>query len=272
MGLPLKDYAIGERILYGLIKKHIAGTTMSSAIEKAKELNGKKLAVSIAFLSDSAADSAKARYATTTYLELIRRIGRMGLKASIQVPLSQIGLIVSDELAARNIGDILGTANKYGVFVWLEVQGKKQIPKFLREAKGLGYAVSVNDSDEYLSRNNTHIKALKILCTEGDGKAVNDVKDISKSLKSATDIVRNAVLQSVPEKALREFLKTSASKKTVIFEFQLGYSGKKLSSMVKKGVKASVYVPFGKDWKHYAVSRAPGKYARFLATRIIKEA
>jgi proline dehydrogenase len=268
----LTDYAIGERILYRLIKKHIAGTTMSSAIEKAKELNGKKLPVSIEFLSDSAADSAKARYATTTYLELIRRIARTGLKASIQVPISQIGLMVSEEIAAKNIGDILETANKYGVFVWLEVKGNKRIPKFLQDAKGLGYAVSINDSDDYLKKNDFHIKALKVLCTEaGEGESVKDEKAMSKSLISATKFVRNAVLQSVPDKTLREFLKTSASKKSLIFEFQLGYSGKKLNSMVKRGVKASVYIPFGKDWKHYAVSRSPGRYARFLATRILKE-
>ena len=92
----MREHAtIVEGLLYRLIRKHIAGTTMSSAIEKAKELNGKKLPVSIAFLSDSARDSAKARYATTTYLELIRRIARMGLKASVQVPLGQIGYGVS---------------------------------------------------------------------------------------------------------------------------------------------------------------------------------
>src|SRR5208337_4836274 len=131
--MVLKEHPIVGRILYRLIKKHIAGTTMSSVIERAKELNGKKLPVSIAFLSDSAKDSTKAKYATTTYLELIRRIARMGLKASVQVPLNQIGSGVSEEVAVRNGKEILRTANKYGVFVWFELNGPGvSIPLFTR--------------------------------------------------------------------------------------------------------------------------------------------
>jgi proline dehydrogenase len=267
----LKDYAIAESIIYRLIKKHIAGTTMSSAIEKAKELNGKKLPVSIGFLSESASDSAKARYATTTYLELIRRISRMGLKASVQVPLSQIGIDVSDGVADRNLEDIINTANKHGVFVWLEMQHELRTPEFLRDAKGIGYAVSLKDSEAYLRRND-YVRSLKILCSERDGVSAADNKKVSKTLRAATKIVKNTVLQSVPENAIKELLNASASKKSLIFEFQLGYSSKKISSMVKKGMKTSIYVPFGKDWKHYAVSRSPGKYSRFLAERILKEA
>ncbi|MGA3020715.1 MAG: hypothetical protein ABSD68_02085 [Candidatus Micrarchaeales archaeon] len=267
----MKDYAIAERILYRLIKKHIAGTTMSSAIEKAKELNGKKLPVSIGFLSENASDSAKARYATTTYLELIRRISRMGLKASVQVPLSQIGIDISDGIADRNMKDIVSTANKHGVFVWIEMQHEFRIPKFLQDAKGIGYAVSVKDSEAYLRRNNDYIRSLKVLCSERDGVPAADGKKMSKTLRAATKIVKNAVLQSVPENAIKELLNGNASKKFLIFEFQLGYSSKKISSMVKRGMKTSIYVPFGKDWKHYAVTRSPGKYSRFLATRILKE-
>lgn len=266
----MKDYAIGERILYRLIKNHIAGATMSSAIEKAKELNGKKLPVSIEFLSDSANDRIKARYATTTYLELIRRIARMGLKASIQVPLSQIGCGISEDIASRNIEEIMALANRYGVFVWFEVQGTEEVPSILREAKGVGYAVNLDESEEYVRRNGKLIRALKVLCSD-DADAKKDAKKVSRILRAATKAVKNTMLQSVPEVAMKEFLKVNASKKSLIFEFQLGYSGKKISGMMKRGIKASVYVPFGKDWKHYAMSRTPGTYTRFLATKLLKE-
>ena len=236
----MSDYAIGERILYRLIKKHIAGTTMSSAIDKAKELNGKKLPVSIEFLSDSSGDRIKARYATTTYLELIRRIARMGLKASIQVPLSQIGYGISEDVAERNMEEILGTANRYGVFVWFETQGWNDVPRPLKDARGVGYAVDLEESEAYVKSNGPNIRALKILCS-GEAKAKKDSKKVSKSLRTATKMVKNAVLQSVPEGAIKEFLKTSTSKKSLTFEFQLGYRGKELKGMVKRGMKASVY-------------------------------
>lgn len=269
----MAERAIAERLLYRIIRRHIAGTTMSSAIDKARELNDRKLPVSIAFLSESAKDSTKARYATTTYLELIRRIARMGLKASVQVPLDQIGYDISDDVAEKNANEILSTARNYGVFVWLEIRSNRfALPSFLHDAKGVGYAVSVDYSDDYLHANRGDIKALKLLCTEAHANGKEAAKRVSGMVKNAAKTVRNAVVQSAPEGSMRELLNGSNVKKSIIFEMQLGYSGKKISRIVKRGGRVSVYVPFGKDWEHYAVSRAPERYARFLATKILKEA
>ncbi len=269
----MAERAIAERLLYRIIKKHIAGTTMSSAIEKARELNDKKLPVSIAFLSESARDSTKARYATTTYLELIRRIARMGLKASVQVPLDQIGFDISDEVAEKNVNDILNTAKTYGVFVWLEIRDHRfTLPGFLHDAKGVGYAINADHADDYLRVNRGHIRAVKILCTESHGDGKETAKRVSGSVKNAVKSVASAVVQSAPDGTLRELLNGSNVKKSLIFEFQLGYNSQKIGKIVRRGARTSIYVPFGKDWEHYAVSKTPERYARFLATRILKEA
>ena len=270
--VSLPEHAIAERLLYRLIKKNIAGTTMSSAIEKAKELNDKRIAASISFLSNSAADSTKARYATTTYLELIRRIARLGLKASVQVPLSQVGSSISGSIVAKNVKDIVGTANNYGVFVWLETNGgSRYAPSFLKNAKGIGYAVSIRESEKYLNGKGYRTNALKILCSERSDEDEGKHADIFEKLKKVADNMGNTVLQSVPESTLRKLLNGSKLKKSLVFEFQLGYSNKKINEVVKKGARTSVYVPFGKDWERYAVNRAPGRYAHFLATKILKE-
>jgi len=47
------------KIAHRLIKKHIAGNTMSSAIKKAKQLNAKGLLASITFLSDVPKNNCK---------------------------------------------------------------------------------------------------------------------------------------------------------------------------------------------------------------------
>lgn len=268
----MAEHAIAERLLYRIVKRHIAGTTMSSAIEKAKELNDKKLPVSIAFLSGRTTDSTKARYATTTYLELIRRIARLGLKASVQVPLDQIGFDISDEVAAKNVNEIISTAKRFGVFVWLEIHDHRiMLPAFLHDARGVGYAVSVDNSDEYL-RANRGIRALKILCTDTHGQKRDEGIRVSSKVRSAARSVRNAVVQSVPDAALRELLNGSRARKSLIFELELGYNSQNLNRILRRGARASVYVPFGKDWGRYAVSRTPERYARFLATRILTEA
>ena len=269
--MVLKEHPIVGRILYRLIKKHIAGTTMSSVIDRAKELNGKKLPVSIAFLSDSARDSTKAKYATTTYLELIRRIARMGLKASIQVPLSQIGSGVSDDVVARNSREILRTANKYGVFVWFELNGPGgRMPSFLKGARGMGYAIGIGELGRYLGRKDAEMKSLKVLCTgKADDKKAGE--GMSEGVKLALRSAKSVVLQSAPDVLARPFVNSREHRKSMVFEFQLGYSSKAIGNLVKKGAKTSIYVPFGKDWTQYAIDRVPENYARFLASSLLKE-
>jgi proline dehydrogenase len=269
--MGLKEHPIVGRILYRLIRKHIAGTTMSSVIERAKELNGRKLPVSIAFLSDSARDSTKAKYATTTYLELIRRIARMGLKASVQVPLSQIGYGLSEDVASRNSREILRTANNYGVFVWFELNGSGgRLPAFLRNAKGMGYAIGVNELGRYIGGKRPELKSLKVLCT-GKAEDKKSGAEKAKGVKLALDSARSVVLQSAPDGLAKSFVNSREYRKLMVFEFQLGCSNKAVSDLVKKGAKASIYVPFGKDWTQYAINNVPENYARFLASSLLKE-
>jgi len=267
----LEEHPIMGRILYRLIKKHIAGTTMSSVIERAKELNGKKLPVSIAFLSDSARDSTKAKYATTTYLELIRRIARMGLKASVQVPLSQIGSGVSDDVSARNVKEILGTANKYGVFVWLELAGAgARIPSLQGSARGMGYAIGIGEVGRYLGRKGSDSVPLKVLCTESSEER-KSAAEMSESVRRALKSAKSLVLQSAPDGLAKQFISSREYRKSMVFEFQLGYSSKAIANLTKKGARASIYVPFGKDWTQYAMNKVPENYARFLASSLLKE-
>jgi proline dehydrogenase len=266
------EHAIAEKLLYRLIKRHIAGTTMDSAIAKAKELNGKRMHVSLAFLSGDALDTTKARYATTTYLELIRSISRLGLKASVQVPLGQIGYTISSGIAEKNVNEILGTANKHGVFVWLDVRNHRfELPGFLDGAKGIGYAVDLGKAEEYMKVNKGSIRAVKALCNE----VHNDRESINSAfvrLRRIATGVSSMVVQSAPDGVMRKLLNGSGAAKRTVFELQLGYKSKIANRLIRRGSSISVYVPFGKDWQQYARSTVPERYARFLAKNILNEA
>lgn len=268
----MAEHAIAEKLLYRLIKRHIAGATMDSAIDKAKELNGKKIHVSLAFLSGDALDTTKARYATTTYLELIRSISRLGLKASVQVPLGQVGYAISNTIAEKNVNEILSTANHHGVFVWLDVRNHRfELPQFLRGAKGVGYALALSKAEEYMKVNGDSIRAVKAVCND----VHNDRESIthaSNRLRKMQGKVASMVVQSAPDGVIRKLLNGSGGARHTVFELQLGYKSKVANRLAKRGSGISVYVPFGKYWQQYAMSTVPGRYARFLAKNILNEA
>ena len=272
-----------QKLVYKLVKKYIAGTTITSAIEAAKSFNSKGIPVSLTFLTAPVDTLPKARYVASTYLELIRRIGRFGLKASLQIPIADIGFFISESSARAYLDKILETGNKYGIFVWLELPSNFRDGEYVLNAKGIGYVVhSRSKYDIDFSR-----KAVKISFIDGleeeqeaegkeshklDAKKKQDEKNIlSKDLALVKQMQSKAaytVLQFAPEKLMHEVVKNSAYKKSLIFEFQLGYEHK-YAGLAKKGWRTSVYVPFGKVWLDYAASRLQGHYTRMLVRKLL---
>jgi proline dehydrogenase len=264
----LKDDSFVERILYRLVKKHVSGTTMSSALEKTKELNSKNMHVSITFLSNSIATRQKAKYVTTTYLELVRQISRLGLKASIQAPLNQLGLDVDEQTAAENLSEIIKTGNKYGVFVWAEVpQGSSFSTNQFDGAKGFGIAAQSPEIGKIVKAHKG-VRAFKAIfnSTEEDVKSDALARQVANLQEKA-----NTVMLSPPDALVRKLMNGGKGKKSIIFEFRFGDRNKKLKRLAKKGARTSVYLPFGKDWQAYAMNNVPEGYMRFLAGKLLSE-
>ncbi len=258
-----------EKMLYRLIRKHIAGTTMSSALAKAKEFNKKDMLVSVTYLSGAVESKVKARYVTTTYKELIRRIARLGIKANVQVPLEQIGASVSAEAAAENIAEILDAGNRYGVFIWAEVNGEQQrIIERLDASKGFGIAVPERHLGEYVQKGRRAI--IKVMFNDERKHTHTEEKGMPTAVVRLLGKNSNIVLSSPPEGMLWKIVKLGGRyRKSVVFEFKMGYSNKKVAKLMRKGVKVGINVPFGKDWTGYAMTNVPEGYMRFLANNLL---
>lgn len=257
-----------EKLVYRLIKKHIAGTTMNSALERAQRLNKENILTSIIFLSGTADSRYKARYATTTYTELIRRISRLGLKSSVHVPVGQIGGAFDKELAYENLAEIINIGNKHGVFVWGALNGSPEdivVAQKLNGSKGFGVAASHERTREVVKE--VQPKAAKIIF---DGKNDEKEKELMKEVELVADNTNMAVLSSVPEKLLRSIL-NSKYKKLVAFEFGMGNGTGKAKKVISKGAKASVSIPFGKDWTSYATEIVPEGNMHFIVSKLLKE-
>ena len=265
--VSLEHEPIVERIIHGLVKKHIAGTTMESALDSAKRLGSRNISPSLVFLSSNVVDKAKAKYITTTYSELVRRIARSGVKGSVQLSLEQLGAGIDVKLALDNFGEVVAVAKKYGVFLWVapDVVGHAAISAMAKSG-GAGIVVSEEEAEDY-AKYADKIGAAKLLFKEyvpgKKGSAVKRVEELRKAYG-------NVVVSNMNEAALGELIRCK-SRPDVTVEFEFGYSERKLAKAMKKGVKASMLVPFGKDWIKYAMNSAPERYMRFVAGKLLKE-
>ncbi|MDE1823063.1 MAG: hypothetical protein KGH50_01935 [Candidatus Micrarchaeota archaeon] len=266
----MAEEPILERVMERLMEKHISGTTMSSALDKAKEANKNSMIASINFLSADVTDRSKARYVMTTYAEMIRRISRFGINASIQVPLDQIGMKVGRDVAYGNLSELLKIGNRHGVFVWAEVRDSSESLDEFDDARGFGVAFHDDKAERYL-REYRGLRAFKIIFREKEYRGKDYYERIAKSVTKGRRSHMTPVLSSLPEKAFWQLLRSTSSERNLIFEFRLGYSNSSIKKALKKGAKLCVFVPFGKDWARYAMNNVPEGYMRFLAGRLLNE-
>jgi len=244
---------------------------MGSALRKAKSVNMKGIPVSITFLSDNPDSRAKSSYITTTYMQLIRELSRLGIKGSVHMQLEQLGSGLSKEIAIENAKKIIEFGNKYGIFVWLESNKENNLLAELSSSKGVGAAFSSIESAEayyksYISKH--RYRMMKVMCkSEAKSKPIDEVNSISKLMDNG-----KVVLLSPSDSIIEKFLKNGIKyKKSLIFEFQLGYSEKRLGKWAKKGMGLSMYIPFGKDWVRYTMSNVPEGYMRSIAGSLLAE-
>lgn len=258
---------IVERIIHRLVRRHIAGTTMDSALEAAKSLIGRNIGASITFLSSSVLDKPKAKYITTTYSELVRRIARSGIKAGVQVPLEQVGGAIDGSAALENLGDILATASKYGVFVWVDPDGVgTAAADAVAGRKGVGLAVSESEFSSY-SRYGKTVEAAKVHFKEyRPARKADAVKRLAEVRRAYGSVV----LAHPTEDMLSAVMKCR-DREGLSLEFGLGYGARKLGKVAVGGLKVSELVPFGKDWIKYATNNAPEGYMRFVAAKLLKD-
>ena len=261
--------------MFRLVKKHIAGQTMDAALTRTKELNALGLPASITFLSHIPLDKAKVNYITATYMQLARQIARLGLKASLHIPLEQLGRGISEDVTAKSLENILDTTNKYGIFTWCEIKEPLKdlrIIKGLDGKKGIGIVLKSLDNASLYS---VYIKkwhapnAIKSACSISGDNAKPEKGAVAKKLDDIMKTSRNVVLSSPSEKLVSSLLKDQKYKKSLIFEFQLGYSEKHINKLLKRGAKLSMYVPFGRDWVEYAMKNVPERYTRVLANNLL---
>lgn len=257
-----------DKLLYRLVKKHVSGTTMNSALKRAKELNRKDSHASITFLSNATDSKSKARYIASTYQELARQIARLGIKASIQVPSAQLCINRESNEPGENLRDVISTANKYGVFVWIEIpDGNAEYLNAVSGMRGCGVAIPASDMSTCL-KGCKNVKAVKIIFNEAESSAKVRDRDIA-SLRILSKRISNIVLLAPPESLVSKSLSDSDMRKSIIFEFRLGQKSRSIKRIAKRKARLSTYLPFGKDWHAYAMNNVPEGYVRFITGKLL---
>jgi len=283
-----------KKLVWIFSKDYIAGETIEQAIEAALKLNKQGILTTIDVLGEFIEDIAEAEVNKQEYMGVIEAAEKAGVNGNYSLKPTSFGLLIDKDIAYKHIREIVAKAASYNNFVRVDMEDhpctdleiemfrklKKEFPK------NVGLVLQA-----YMRRNLDDIKSLRDLNTEDNPVnfrlckgiyvepaevAFKDYHEINKHyLIDLEYMMQNKMYPAIAthdkplvDGAYELLEKYNYQKEDYEFQMLYGVTPALRQSIMDKGHRMRVYVPFGKDWFGYSTRRLkenPG-----MASHIIK--
>lgn len=270
-------------------RRFVSGETEDDVIAAIRKINGKGMTTSVDILGESTTDTAEAGRYAEAYVHLIERLRREGLKSSVSLKLTALGLDIDPEVCRKNIRLILQAAGERDIHVTIDMEDHTYTDRtlqILRELKAEGFENAQGVIQSYLYRSEQDILALARegvdirLCKgayrEPASVAYPRKKDVDAAYVREMKVLLDAATNGggYPGIATHDVKIIAATKAYAAeckipldrFEFQMlnGVRPALQQSLVDEGYGMRVYVPFGTQWYPYFMRRLAERPANLL--------
>ena len=258
-----------------LADRFIAGETLDDAVRTVGQLNAEGFEVTLDHLGESVSDQAAAEEACRVYVGLLDRIAAERLRSHISIKLTQLGLAISEELAQRLLGKICEAAARRHNFVRIDMENSAYVDATLRLFRRaaaprdvLGVVIqsylyrSARDVDELL-HDRVRIRLVKGAYQEPWEVAYAGKKDVDRNF---VVIMQKLLLSGIYHGIATHDARMVAATEAVArahrigadrFEYQMLYGIQRQlqRSLLRRGHRVRVYVPYGSQWYAYFMRR-----------------
>jgi proline dehydrogenase len=275
--------------------RFVAGETIESGVQAAKELAQRDIGSSLDFLGESVSDEAEAAEARDLYLQMLERMAAIGVQVNVSVKLTQMGFDIDEDLCHGNMVRILDKAKALGGFVRLDMESSAYtqrtldfFAKRLFDAYAAHCGVVIQSMLRRSERDVEDLIAMKArvrLCKgaylEPASVAFPDKADVDRSyVKLMQRLLAEgrypglathdeAIIGQAREFVGRERIGNER------FEFQMLYGVRRdLQARLRRvGHNMRVYIPFGTQWYPYLMRRLAERPANiaFLLGNVVRE-
>jgi proline dehydrogenase len=271
----LRHFVISNRAARGVSRRFVAGETIDDAIQASQALNRQGLHVSLDHLGENVADAREARAAAQDFITALKAIKQNGVDANISVKLTALGLDISQELCEENVRAILEHAQRYPIFVRIDMEGsdytERTVAMTLSMHRQYEHVGTVIQSCLYRSKHDIEqliAQGVRVRLVKG---AYKEPKEIAFQNKSEVDhnyvqLMMMLILRgNYPAIATHDEAIINATCKYArdhgiskeAFEFQMLYGIRRdlQQKLVAQGYNVRVYVPYGSQWYPYLMRR-----------------
>ncbi len=289
---------LGERSSLGikLSSRFVAGVEIEDALRVAEAVNKQGMSVSLDSLGESVTSEAEAHRAAEVYHRLMDAIAERNLNANVSVKLTQLGLLLSNEVAEAIADNLVQHARAVNNFVRIDMEDSSltqvtlDIVRRLHAKPGLRGAVGTV-IQSYLYRSQSDVEQLladgiRIRLCKGAYKEPPEVAFPKKADVDHNYIRLTCMLLESPiyhglathdERMIAE-AKSFAIKHGIDagrFEFQMLYGVRRdlQRQLLREGYNVRVYVPFGHEWYPYFMRRLAERPANvfFLMKNLLRK-
>ncbi len=283
-----------KKLVWVFSKRYIAGETIEEGLLASKLLNDKGIEVTIDLLGEFINTLDEAKENRDHYIEIIKRFTSENIVGNFSLKPTMFGLLIDKEACNNYIRDIVVLASEKNSFIRIDMEDSECVDMEIEIFKKLRAEFPKNVGlvlQAYLHRTTKDLEALNTLNSESNPinfrlckgiyiepekiayKDYQKVRDMF--LKNLEYMFKNKMYVGIAthdkyliENAFQLIENYNVQKN--IFEFQMlfGVTPELRQSIVDKGFKMRVYVPFGKQWFKYSTRRL--KENPKMATEIIK--
>jgi proline dehydrogenase len=293
----LRNFAERSSLGRRVSGRFVAGTEIADAVRATQAVNRSGASVTIDNLGENVTNPAEARNSAQLYHQILDAIVANKLNANISLKLTHMGLDVDEKLARDIVSGLVAKAasmNPPG-FVRVDMEGSPYTQRtldFVHELHRMpGNTKSVGTVIQaYLKRSESDIEKLlaeriRIRLCKGAYKEPAEIAFAAKSdvdanyVKLMKILMKSgiyhglathdeSIIHQAEEFASREKLSPDA------FEFQMLYGIRRdlQQSLVRKGWRLRIYIPFGTEWYPYFMRRLGERPANvlFIARNLLR--
>jgi proline dehydrogenase len=270
-----------KKLVWIFSKRYVAGETIDEAIKACKELNSQGIMVTIDLLGEFIKNLGEAEENKVAYLQIIERIEAEKINANYSLKPTSFGLLLDQEVCYTNIREIVVKAASFNNFVRIDMEDSPctdlEITLFRRLKKEFPKNVGLV-LQAYLKRTHSDIEKMmdmhspeaplnfrlcKGIYVEPEAISFKKYQEINDHYLDDLDLIFSKGIypgiathdKPLVEGAYRLIEKYNVPKEMYEFQMLYGVTPDLRKSVLDKGHRMRVYVPFGKDWFGYCTRR-----------------
>jgi proline dehydrogenase len=265
--------------------RFVAGETLDDAVPVLRRLNESGLLTNTTLLGEGVRDEAETLAVVGAYREVLDRIRTEGLRTNVAVKLTHLGLSIGEELAYRNVTELVEHAAGVGNFIRLDMEDSPTLEPTLRIFRRLreeGHTNVGTALQAYLFRTEDDLAALLPLApnlrlVKG---AYLESPEIAYPRKSDVDSAYVRLLETslqgngftaiathdekLIEHAISFIREHGIPHERFQFQMLYGVRPRLQLDLVRRGYDVLVATPYGPEWYRYLMRRLAERPANLV--------